>query len=63
MAIEEIRNFENIENICFLGELSLDGKKCDTCDDNYYFDEDGKYIGFTTKYVSFKKPKIRNLKI
>ena len=26
MAIEEIRNFENIENICFLGELSLDGK-------------------------------------
>ena len=27
------------------------------------YDEDGKYIGFTTKYVSFKKPKIRNLKI
>lgn len=26
IAIEEIRNCENIENICFLGELSLDGK-------------------------------------
>ena len=25
-AIEEIKNIENIENTCFLGELSLDGK-------------------------------------
>ncbi len=26
IAIEEIRNMENIDDICFLGELSLDGK-------------------------------------
>ena len=25
-AIEEIRNIENLDNMCFLGELSLDGK-------------------------------------